>query len=183
LLAATDLSIGLLWESDATSIRRLAADTYRRALDTLGNDHLITLGCAAVFAQALVWTGAIEESLAIGREFSDRIEGRLGSDHFITLMASAALASAVAAARAPTTDGSAGRGTLDRATRLLGPDHPITLIAATAVVTSTARDGQASSELAADTASRVNRVLGEQHPLAISLRVADGELLDERSVS
>ena len=170
LLAATDLSIGLLWDGDAEKIRRLAGDTHRRAMQTLGNDHLITLGSAAVFAQALVWTGDADESLTISREFSERIEARLGPDHFITLMASAALASAVAAVSPTSTkDGPIGQRTLDRATTLLGPNHPITLIAATAVVLSTIADHQPSRELASDTAARVGRVLGTGHPLATSL--------------
>jgi DNA-binding SARP family transcriptional activator len=179
LLAATDLSIGLLWEGDPATIHRLTADTYRRAVDNLGSDHLITLGSAAVFAQALVWTGAADRSLAIGREFSERIEGRLGPDHFITLMSSAALASAAAASSAATITGTVGRGPYERATTLLGPDHPITLIAATAVVTSTRDDDQASRDLLVDTVSRVDRVLGPQHPLAVSLQVRQDGQLDQ----
>ena len=171
LLAATDLCVGLLWESDPERILELAADTHRRALATLGNDHLTTLGSGAVRAQALVWTGRVEESLAVSREFSGSIETRLGPDHFISLMAAAALGSACAEAGhpdEPVAPGPVGRQTLERANRVLGPDHPITLIAAAAVVTSSTIE-QLPRALERDTLARAERVLGPDHPLTTSL--------------
>jgi hypothetical protein len=46
------------------------------------------------------------------------------------------------------------------------------------VVTSTSDDDQASRDLAADTVSRVGRVLGPRHPLAVSLQPRQREQHD-----
>ena len=88
----------------------------------------------------------MEESLALGREISERIEGKLGPDHFITLMASAR--AGVGRCRChppqPKVRSVAARSTGRR--KLLGPDHPITLIAATAVVTGATDDDDSARE-------------------------------------
>jgi transcriptional activator/tetratricopeptide repeat protein len=151
---------------DAATARAECEDALRRSRDSLGPDHLTTLGLNATLTLILVLQGLTEQARTLGEDTVTRSRRRLGADHFITLLACATLALANARNGDAEQGRALGEETMERARNSLGPDHPMTLTAAAAVTMSLARLGATEQAhiLAADMVARARNRLGPDHP-------------------
>ncbi len=158
-------ALALALKGDAATARTECEDVLRRSTNSLGPDHLATLGLAATLTLVLVLQGLTQQARALGEETVARSRRWLGADHFTTLLACAMLALADAQNGDAEQGRALGEDTMERARTTLGPDHPFTLAAAAAVTISLARLGAAeqAQTLAAETLTRARNRLGPDH--------------------
>jgi len=169
LLLSANMALGraqaLALEGDAASARAECEDALRCARDSLGPDHLATLGLATILTLILVLQGSTGQARTLGEDTVTRSRRRPGADHFITLNACAVLAFANARNGDAEEGRALGEDTMERGRNSLGADHPVTLAAAAAAAISLARLGaiEQAQTLAADTVTRARNRLGPDH--------------------